>query len=136
MKDRVAWLSLAVLTAVLGLALVGCATGPTGASAPTQADLLRQAGFVVHTANSDQRLAYIQTLPAKKVVLNQYQHKPLYLVCTDPDSKQCFLGDKAAYERYQQLAIQESFSEDQQKVSEERWDPVAWNMWVDSQGGP
>jgi hypothetical protein len=135
MKDRVAWLGLAVLTAVLGLALMGCATGLTGASAPTQGDLLQQAGFVVHTANSPQRLTYIQTLPAKKVVLNQYQDKPLYLVCTDPDSKQCFLGDKAAYNRYQQLAIQESLSEDQHNVSEHRWDPEALQMWVDAHGG-
>jgi hypothetical protein len=135
MKDRVAWLSLAVLTTLLGIALIGCATGLTGASAPTQADLLQQAGFVVRTADSPQRLTYIQTLPAKKVVLNQYQDKPLYLVCTDPDAKQCFLGDKAAYNRYQQLAVQESLSEDQRNVSEHRWDPEALQMWVDAHGG-
>jgi hypothetical protein len=135
MKGRVAWLGLAVLAAVLSIALAGCATGLTGDSTPTQADLLRQAGFILHTAKSSQGLAYIHTLPAKKVVLNQYKNKPLYLVCTDPDSKQCFLGDKAAYERYQQLAIQQSISEEKHKVSEHRWDPQALQMWVDANGG-
>ena len=70
-------------------------------------------------------MAYLNTLPAKKVVSNQYQDKVLYLVCTDPDSKQCYLGDEAAYQRYQQMAIQQSISEDQHKVSEDRWDPEA-----------
>jgi hypothetical protein len=68
-------------------------------------------------------------------VLNQYNDKPLYLVCTDPDSKQCFVGDQAAYQRYQQLGVQQAISEDQRDVQEHRWDPEAWQMWVDSQGG-
>ncbi len=122
------------MTAVLGIALVGCATGPSSSPGQSQADLLKAAGFRMHTAQ-DAHVAYIQTLPAKKVVLNQYQDKPLYLVCTDPDAKQCFLGDEAAYQRYEQLAIQQSISEDQHKVSEHRWDPEALQMWVDSQGG-
>jgi hypothetical protein len=143
MRSRAAWLGLAVMTAMLGIALVGCATGPSSTTGPSsspaaatsQGDLLNQAGFRTHTPNSPQKLAYVNTLPAKKVVSNQYQGKVLYLVCTDPDSKQCFVGDEAAYQRYKQLAIQQSLSEDQHKVSEQRWDPEALQMWVDSQGG-
>jgi len=121
---------------VLGLALAGCATGPSSSPAAgnTQDDLLKAAGFKIHS-DQDAHVAYIKTLPAKKVVLNKYQDKPLYLVCTDPNSKSCFLGDKAAYQRYQQLAIQQSISEDQHKIMEERWDPEALQMWMDSQGG-
>ena len=136
MKGKAAWLGLAVITAVIGIALVGCATGPSSSpvAGNSQTDLLKAAGFRTHTAQ-DEHVAYIQTLPAKKVVLNKYQDKPLYLVCTDPNSKQCFLGDEAAYKRYQQMAIQQSISEDMHKVSEERSDPEALQMWVDSQGG-
>jgi hypothetical protein len=134
MKGKAAWLGVAVMTAVIGIALMGCATGPSSSPGQSQADLLKAAGFRTHTGQ-DAHVAYIQTLPAKKVVLNKYQDKPLYLVCTDPDAKQCFLGDEAAYKRYQQMAIQQSLSEDQHKVSEERWDPQAMQMWVDSQGG-
>lgn len=133
MRTRVA-LVYVLLAAVIGIVLVGCATSPSGSSAPSQADLLKQAGFKTHTPSSPQRVAVVNTLPAKKVVLNQY-NKPLYLVCPEPDSKQCFLGDKASYDRYQQLAIQNAIAEDQHKVSEERQDPEFWQMWVDSQGG-
>jgi hypothetical protein len=137
MKGRAAWVSLAAITAVIGIFLLGCATGPSSgpAASKSQDDLLRQAGFVTQSANSPQRLAYIKTLPAKKVVLNQYQEKPIYLVCTDSEAKQCFLGDQAAYERYQKLAIQQSLSEDLRTVQEHRWDPQALQMWVNSQGG-
>jgi hypothetical protein len=125
----------ALLVGVFGIFLMGCATGQTGSLASaSQSDLLKQAGFRVYTANSPQSLTYIQTLPVKKVVLNQYQDKPLYLVCTDPSSKQCFLGDKAAYDRYQQLATQVCLAEGQCQVSEHRWDPEALQMWADSQG--
>jgi hypothetical protein len=137
MKNKAAWLGMAVMIVLLGIALAGCATGPSSSPATTksQSDLLKDAGFRTHTANTPQKLAYLNTLPAKKVVSNQYQGKVLYLVCTDPDSKQCFLGDEAAYKRYQQMAIQQSISEDMHKVSDERSDPQALQMWVDSQGG-
>lgn len=124
----------AVMGVLIGIFLAGCVTSPSGSSTPTQADLLKQSGFKFHS-DQDEHVAYIKTLPAKKVVLNQYQDKPLYLVCTDPDAKTCFVGDQAAYERYQQMAIQQAISEDQRKVQEHRWDPQAWQMWVDSQGG-
>jgi hypothetical protein len=125
-----------LLVVVIGLFLVGCATGPSGSSAtPTQDQLLSQAGFRVYKADSPQKLTYIQTLPVKQVVLNQYQDKPLYLVCTDPNSKQCFLGDQAAYQRYQGLATKVCLSADQCQVMEHRWDPEALQMWVNSQGG-
>ena len=47
MKGKAAWLGVAVMTAVLGIALVGCATGPSSspAAGKSQADLLKQAGF-------------------------------------------------------------------------------------------
>jgi hypothetical protein len=134
MRDRKV-LVYALLVALTGFFLAGCATSPSGSLTPTQADLLAQAGFKAHTPTSPEKLAYVQTLPAKKVVLNQYNDKPLYLVCTNPDSKQCYLGDQAAYDRYKQMAIQQSISEDQRNVQEHRWDPEAWQMWVDSQGG-
>jgi len=134
MKGKAVWLGVAVMMMVLGIALVGCATGPSSSPGQSQADLLKAAGFKTHTAQGP-HLAYVKTLPAKKVVSNQFQGQTCYLVCTDPDSKQCFLGDEAAYKRYQQMAIQQSISEDMHKVSEQRSDPEALQMWVNSQGG-
>ena len=137
MKGKAAWLGVAVMMVVLGIALVGCATGPSSspAAGKSQADLLKDAGFKMHTANTPQKQAYVNTLPAKKVVSNQYQGKVVYLVSTDPGSKQCYVGDEAAYQRYKQTAIQQNISEDQHKISETRSDPEALQMWVNSQGG-
>jgi hypothetical protein len=135
MRGKAAWLFYALLAAVIGIALVGCATAPSASTSKSQTDLLKDAGFRAHSPTAPDKLAYVKTLPAKKVVSNKYQGKVLYLVCTDPGSKQCFLGDEAAYKRYKQMAIQQSLSEDLHKVSEERWDPEALQMWVDSQGG-
>jgi hypothetical protein len=137
MQGNTARLSYALLAAVIAVALAGCATGSAGgpSAARSQADLLTQAGFRVHSPQDSQGLAYVKTLPAKQVVLNQYQERPLYLVCTDPNAQQCYLGDKAAYERYQQLAIQNSISAEQHQVSEHRWDPQALQLWMNSQGG-
>ena len=84
-----------LLGVVIGFFLVGCATAPSGGSASaSQSDLLKQAGFRIYTATSPEKLTYIQTLPVKKVVLNQYQDKPLYLVCTEPNSNSAFWGTK------------------------------------------
>ena len=126
----------ALMVGVIGIFLAGCATGQSGGSvSASQSDLLQQAGFKVYSANSSESLTYLQTLPVKKVVLNQYQEKPLYLVCLNPDSKQCFLGTKEAYDRYQELATKVCLAESECKVSEHRWDPQALQMWVDMHGG-
>ncbi len=136
MRGRVARLGLALMTAVLGIALLGCATGPTGGTMPeqSQASLLMEAGFRSYTPTNPLERNYIQTLPTNQVVLNQFNGKPIYLVCTGSDSNQCFLGDQAAYQRYQQLATKVCLSADQCQVQQKRWDPQAWQLYVDSQG--
>jgi hypothetical protein len=134
MKGKTVWFGVALMIAVVSIFLVSCATTPPGGTGKSQADLLRQAGFTAYTPKTAEKLAYVNTLPAKKVVSNKYQGQVRYLVCTDPDSKQCYLGDKAAYQRYQQLAIQESFAAEHYQVSEEHEDPEFWSLWLASQG--
>ena len=65
MKGKAAWLGVAVMMAVLGIALVGCATGPSSspATAKSQADLLKDAGFRMHTAQ-DSPIAGLYADPA------------------------------------------------------------------------
>ena len=118
MGTRVA-LIYAMLVAVIGLALVGCATAPSGSAmapssaATSQAALLAQAGFTLRTADTPKKLAYINSIPPQKVVQHNYQGKTLYVVCQDPSTKQCYVGDEAAYQRYQDLALQAKISTEQ-----------------------
>jgi len=130
----------AMLVAIIGLVLVGCATAPPGpaaapaTSAASQADLLAQAGFTLRTADTPKKLAYINTLPPQKVVQHNYQGQTRYVVCPDPGTKQCYVGDEAAYQRYQDLALQAKISAERRAVSEQRWDPEALQLAADSQG--
>jgi hypothetical protein len=135
MKRNTAWLVSAVMAVALGIIFMGCATAPPGkAAAPKQSNLLSQAGFIEVTPKSPKIQAYVKTLPAQKVVSSRYEGQIVYLVRTAPDSMQCFVGNQASYNRYEQLAIQEGISEDMHKVQEQRFDPEAIQMWAMSQG--
>jgi len=136
MRGRAVRSGLLVMAVAVGFLLAGCATSPNGATSAgaSQTDLLAQAGFKVYTADTPGKLAYLNALPARKVVSNQYQGRTNYLVCTTPGSRQCYVGDEAAYQRYQQSALQAAISQDQSKVSAQRFDPEGLQMWAESQG--
>jgi hypothetical protein len=136
MRGRALRLGWLVMTVAIGCLLAGCATAPGGGptAAASQGDLLSQAGFRLYTANTPKRIAYLSTLPAHKVVRNQYQGRIHYLVRTAPDSLTCYVGNEAAYQRYLQLASQAAVAQEQQQVSAQRWDPEATQLWAASQG--
>jgi len=134
MKGRAAWLGLALMAAVIGIFLVGCATAPSSSPPKSQDDLLTAAGFTPHVANTPQSLAYLKTLPPQEIVQHRYNGTNRYLVCTDQNSKACYVGDEAAYQRYQNLANQADIAASKRTVKEERWDPEARVLWADSQG--
>jgi hypothetical protein len=138
-RDRAHWLGYVLLAAVLGIAVVGCAAAPAPSSrAPkSQDDLLTAAGFTSYTAKTPKSLAYLKTLPPQEIVKHRYEGTNRFLVCTDQNSKACYVGDEAAFQRYQNLAAQEELAAKQRNVSQERWDPEALQLWADSQGaGP
>ena len=135
MTGRAAWLGLALMAAVIGIFLVGCATAPSGTPAKSQDDLLTAAGFTPHVANTPQSLAYLKTLPPQEIVQHRYKGTNRYLVCTDQNSRACYVGDEAAYQRYQNLANQADIAARKRTVKEERWDPEAQLLYMDSQGG-
>jgi hypothetical protein len=135
MTERAAWSGLVLIAAVIGIFLVGCATAPSGSPAKSQDDLLAAAGFTPHVANTPQSLAYLKTLPPQEIVQHRYKGATRYLVCTDQNSKACYVGDEAAYQRYQNLANQADIAASKRTVKEERWDPEAQLLYMDSQGG-
>jgi hypothetical protein len=134
MRDRTAWLGLALMTIVIGIWLAGCATAPSGSPAQSQEDLLNAAGFTLRVANTPQTSAYLKTLPPQQIVQHQYKGTTMYLVRTDQNAKACYVGDAAAYQRYQNLAAQAEMAASQRNVAEQRWDPEATQLWAASQG--
>ncbi len=134
MRTRAA-LIYALFMAGIGLLLaVGCATAPASSTATSQADLLAQAGFTPRTADTPKRLAYLNSLPPGKVVQQNYKGKIHYVVRPDTSTNQCYVGDEAAYQRYQQLSLQQNISTERRAVSEQRWDPEYWTLYAASQG--
>lgn len=136
MRDRAIRLGLVIMTVTLGFFLSGCATGSGGSTGPgaAQADLLKRAGFKIYIANTPKKLNYLNSLPPNQVVSNLYHGHLHYLVRTNPKAPMCYIGDQAAYERYQQLAQQAAIAAEQHKASTQRWDPEALELWADSQG--
>lgn len=133
-RDRAPWIGYVLLAAVLVIALVGCAAAPSSSQPRSQDDLLTAAGFTSYTAKTPESLAYIKTLPPQEIVQHRYQGTNRFLVCTDQNSRACYVGDEAAFQRYQSLAAQEELAAKQRNVSQERWDPEATQLWANSQG--
>ena len=132
-RDRAPWIGCVLLAAVLGIALVGCAAAPSSSAPKSQDDLLTAAGFTSYMAKTPQSLAYLKTLPPQEIVKHRYEGTNRFLVCTDQNSKACYVGDEAAFQRYQNLANQEDIAARKRTVKEERWDPEALQLWADSQ---
>ena len=135
-RDRASWKSYVLLAMMLGIILAGCAGAPSSSSSSpkSQDDLLTAAGFTSYMAKTPKSLAYLKTLPPQEIVKHTYQGTNRFLVCTDQNSKACYVGDEAAYQRYQNLANQEDIAARKRNVSQERWDPEALQLWADSQG--
>jgi hypothetical protein len=132
-RGRAPGIGYVLLAAVLGIALVGCAAAPSSSPPKSQDDLLTAAGFTSYTANTPQSLAYLKTLPPQEIVQHRYEGTNRYLVCTDQNSRACYVGDEAAFQRYQNLANQADIDAKKRTVSQERWDPEALQLWADSQ---
>jgi hypothetical protein len=133
-RDRAPWIGYVWLAAVLAIALLGCATAPSSSSPRSQDELLTAAGFTTYMAKTPQSLSYLKTLPPQEIVQHRYQGANRFLVCTDQNSKACYVGDEAAYQRYQNLANQEELAARKRAVAQERSDPEALVLWADSQG--
>jgi hypothetical protein len=134
-SGRTRWTGYGLLAAMLGIALLGCASAPSSSPPKSQDELLIAAGFNSYVANNPKSLAYLKTLPPQEIVQHRYKGADRYLVCTDQNSRACYVGDEAAYQRYQNLATQADIAARQRTVSEKRWDPEAQLLYMDSQGG-
>lgn len=96
----------------------------------SQEQLLSAAGFQMKLADSPEKVAHLQTMTSQKLVPHSKDGK-LYYVYADPEFCKCmFVGNAAAYQKYQDLALKE-------KLSQERLNAAAmnenaamnWGLW-------
>ena len=87
----------------LALAASACATGTRGTES-----MLTQAGFRQVPADTPKKLAHLQTLPERRIVIRTHQGKKYY-VYADPDVCKClYMGNSDQYQRYQQVVQAQS----------------------------
>ena len=129
MLRRTAQWQLGMVLALLIVAAGGCAAFRRS-EVDSQEQLLSAAGFQMKLADTPQKVEHLQGLTPQKLVPHTRDGK-LYYVYADAEFCKClFMGNEPAYQKYQQLALQ-------QKVAQERLNAAAmnenaamnWGMW-------
>jgi len=118
------------LVAVLAVALLAGCTAIEKKDARTTESVLAAAGFQMKPADTPDRVAHLQLLRPFKVVPHDRNGTLLY-VYADPKACKCiWVGDQAAYQRYQQLAIQQQLAQEQMMTAQMNEDAAMnWGLW-------
>ena len=127
MRQRTSWRAPAVVLGAMVLLWQSC-TIPV--NRPLMESLLTKAGFQVRRADNAERLTHLKTLTPLKLERHDRDGVPYY-VFADPDGCQCvYVGDAAAYQRFQQLA-HESQLESEKRVAAlaKPGGPMIWGVW-------
>ncbi len=126
---RTSWIrTLPLLLAAASLA-AGCAAMRRAQAEDTEAVLVA-AGFQMQPANTPDRMAHAQALTQDKLVAHLKDGQYFY-VFADADGCKClFVGDAAAYQRYQSLAVQKEIAEDQRAAAAMNENAAMdWGLW-------
>lgn len=128
LRRRSRWY-LGVVLAALVPVLGGCAA-LRKSDVDSQEQLLSAAGFQMKLADSPQKIAHLQTLTSQKLVPHTRDGKLLY-VYADPEFCKClYVGDEAAYQKYQQLAIQQKLAQEQLNAAAMNENAAMnWGLW-------
>ena len=112
----------------LGLA---CGLGACAAQQAREMDgMLAAAGFQVRPANTPEKLQQLKTLEPRVLLQTQRDGAP-YWVVADPTVCQClYVGNAAAYQRYEQLKLRKEYADEQLMAAEMNEDAAMnWSMW-------
>jgi len=127
MRSKTGWLGSILAVAALSGGLGGCA-----ASQARQMDgMLAAAGFQVRPANTPEKLQQLKTLKPRTLLLMTKVGGAPYWVAADPTVCQClYVGNEAAYQRYEQLKLKKEYANEQMMTAEMNEDAAMdWSMW-------
>jgi len=119
---RYAW-----LIPFISVAAAGCATLQAAGTRSTE-QVLSAAGFHVETADTPEKLAELQTLPARQVLPQTRDGKTSY-VYRDPSVCHClYVGGEPEYQQYEKLRLQKHIADAEADATlNHGWDP--WGGW-------
>ena len=101
---------LCVTAVVLVMLLAGCAAIEKQETRSTE-QLLSAAGFGIKPADTPDKLATLQAMKQNKLVRRQTKDGRLQFLYADAGVCRCvYVGDEQAYQRYQDLAVQQQIA--------------------------
>jgi len=106
-----------LISVFLMLALVGCAMN-RNQKAVEMEKLLAASGFKMRLADSESKLAQLKELPQRKLVAQNWGGKVRYVYADASNCKCAYVGDEAAYKRFQDLAVQRQITEEDRRAAE------------------
>jgi len=106
-----------LISVFLMLALVGCAMN-RNQKAVEMEKLLAASGFKMRLADSESKLAQLKELPQRKLVAQNWGGKVRYVYADATNCKCAYVGDEAAYKRFQDLAVQRQIDEEDRRAAE------------------
>ena len=126
MRSMAGRLGSVLVISVLAGGLYGCAAQ----RARSMDGMLAAAGFQVRPANSPTQLQQLKTLKPLTLMRMTKDGTPHWVV-GDPTICQClYVGNEAAYQRYEQLRLQKQFADEQMMTAEMNEDAAMdWSMW-------
>jgi len=124
MKTFKALLTAGVLVAALA---IGCST------TKDNENMLSAAGFKMVPADTPEREAHLNSLPADKITTVQ-RNGTLYYVFPDPKKNMLYVGQQPQYEAYQKIRLQNQMAQEQLSAAE--MNENAWGVWGPWGGGP
>jgi len=125
MKKERAWLALIVIVPAL-IALAGCAAVQAIQKSETtdKEQMLTAAGFKVRLADTPEKLAHLQTLIQRKLIAHSRDGNVYYVYADALACKCLYIGNEEAYQRYQQMVIQQRMTAEMNYGAQMNWD-----MW-------
>ena len=105
------------ISVFLILALVGCAMN-RNQKAIEMEKLLADSGFIMRLADSESKLAQLKELPQRKLVAQNWGGKVRYVYADASNCKCAYVGDEAAYKRFQNLALQRQIADEDRRAAE------------------
>lgn len=121
---------MALVVVMIGMVMslvVGCST------TASRENMLTAAGFSQVPANTPQRQAHLNSLPADKITPVQ-RNGSMYYTFADPKHNVLYVGTESQYQEYRRLRLQKQMADEQLAAAQMNED-AAWNAWG-PWGGP
>jgi hypothetical protein len=117
----------ALLLTTIVLSLTGCAGLQARHSRATE-QLLGEAGFKIQPADTAEKLAHLDVLPADKIVRREHEGQMYYVYADRRGCKCLYAGRQPQYDTYRELAMRQTSAAEAAVVNDEATDFRLWGL--------